>query len=79
MRTTEGWNLWLISANTFLLLVGDQYRAVPEAYVTRYGQAVVLKDATVAAFGQFIALLLPVALVLVAGPTLDRLAPPTPD
>ena len=79
MRNTEGWKLWLIVASTFLLLVGYQYRAVPEAYVVQYGWAVVLKGATVAAFRQFITLLVPVALVLVAGLILDRMAPPKPD
>ena len=75
MRVTEVWKLWLILASTFLLLVGYQYRAVPETYVVQYGQAVVLQDAAVAALRQFIALLVPVALVLAAGLTLDRMAP----
>ena len=83
MRNTESWKLWLIVwlivASTFLLLVGYQYWAVPETYVVQYGRAVVLKGATVAAFGQLITLLVPVALVLVAGLTLDRMAPPIPD
>jgi hypothetical protein len=79
MRNTESWTLWLIVASTFLLLVGYQYWAVPETYVVQYGRAVVLKGATVAAFRQLIALLIPVALVLVAGLTLDRMAPPTRD
>jgi hypothetical protein len=79
MRNTESWTLWLIVASTFLLLVGYQYWAVPETYVVQYGRAVVLKGATVAAFKQLIALLIPVALVLVAGLTLDRMAPPIPD
>jgi hypothetical protein len=76
MRNTESWKLWLIMASTFLLLVGYQYWAVPETYVVQYGWAVVLKDAAVAAFRQLIALLVPVALVLVAGLILDRIAPP---
>ncbi len=79
MRNTEGWKLWLIVASTFLLLVGYQYRAVPEAYVVQYGWAIVLKGATVAAFRQFITLLVPVALVLVAGLIFDRMAPPKAD
>ena len=79
MRNTQSWKLWLIVASTFLLLVGYQYWAVPETYVAQYGPAVVLKGATVAAFRQLIALLLPVALVLVAGLTLDRVAPPIPE
>jgi len=79
MRNTESWKLWLIVASTFLLLVGYQYWAVPETYVVQYGWAVVLKGATVAAFRQLITLLIPVALVLVAGLTLDRMAPPIPD
>jgi hypothetical protein len=79
MRSTESWKLWLIMAITFLLLVGNQYWAVPASYVVQYGQAAVLKGATVAAFGQLIALLVPVVLVLVAGLTLDRIAPPIPD
>ena len=79
MRKTESWKLWLIVASTFLLLVGYQYCAVPETYLVQYGWVVVLKGATVAAFGQLIALLVPVALVLVAGLTLDRMAPPIPD
>jgi ABC-type transport system involved in multi-copper enzyme maturation permease subunit len=83
MRNTESWKLWLIVwlivASTFLLLVGYQYWAVPETSVVQYGRAVVLKGATVAAFGQLITLLVPVALVLVAGLTLDRMAPPIPD
>ena len=66
-------------ASTFLLLVGYQYWAVPETYVVQYGWAVVLKGATVAAFRQLITLLIPVALVLVAGLALDRMAPPIPD
>ena len=79
MRNTQSWKLWLIVASTFLLLVGNQYWAVPETYVAQYGPAVVLKGATVEAFRQLIALLVPVALVLVAGLTLDRMAPPIPD
>jgi len=79
MRTTESWKALLILASTLLLLVGFQYRAVPETYVVQYGQAVVLMKATVAALGQFIAMLVPVALVLAAGLTLDRMAPPMPD
>jgi len=79
MRDTESWKLWLIVASTFLLLVGYQYWAVPETYVAQYGRAVVLKGAAAAAFRQLIALLAPVALVLVAGLTLDRVAPPIPD
>jgi hypothetical protein len=79
MRNTESWKLWLIVASTFLLLVGYQYWAVPETYIVQYGWAVVLEGATVAAFRQLIALLVPVALVLVAGLTLDRIAPPIPD
>jgi hypothetical protein len=76
MRSTESWKLWLIMAITFLLLVGNQYWAVPATYVAQYGWATVLKGATVVAFKQLIALLVPVALVLVAGLTLDRVAPP---
>jgi len=76
MRSTESWKLWLIMAITFLLLVGSQYWAVPAAYVAQYRWAAVLKGATVVAFKQLIALLVPVALVLVAGLTLDRMAPP---
>lgn len=79
MRTTESWKPLLILASTLLLLVGFQYRAVPETYVVQYGQAVVLMKATVAALGQFLAMLVPVALVLAAGLTLDRMAPPMPD
>ena len=79
MRNTENWKLWLIAASTFLLLVGYQYWAVPETYVVQYGWAIVLKGATVAAFRQFITLLVPVALVLVAGLILDRMAPPKAD
>jgi hypothetical protein len=79
MRDTESWKLWLIVASTFLLLVAYQYWAVPETYVLQYGRAVVVKGATVAAFKQLIALLVPVVVVLVAGLTLDRVAPPTPD
>ncbi|HWZ72926.1 MAG TPA: hypothetical protein VN326_15830 [Casimicrobiaceae bacterium] len=79
MRNTESWKLWLIVASTFLLLVAYQFWAVPETYVVQYGRAVVLKGATVAAFRQLIALLVPVALVLVAGMILDRMAPPIPD
>jgi hypothetical protein len=79
MRDTESWKLWLIVASTFLLLVANQYWAVPETYIVQYGRAVVLKGATVAAFRQLIALLVPVALVLLAGLTLDRVAPPIPD
>jgi hypothetical protein len=79
MRNTETWKLWLIVASTFLLLVGYQYWAVPETYVVQYGWAVVLKGATVAAFRQLLAMLVPVALVLVAGLILDRMAPPIPD
>jgi hypothetical protein len=79
MRNTESWKLWLIVASTFLLLVGYQYWAVPAAYVVQYGWAAVLKGATVAAFRQLITLLVPVALVLVAGLILDRMAPPKAD
>ena len=79
MRNTESWKLWLILASTLLLLVGYQYWAVPEAYVVQHGRRVALQDAAVAAFGQFIAMLVPVALVLVAGLILDRVAPPVPD
>ncbi len=79
MRNTESWKLWFILASTFLLLVGYQYWAVPETYVVQYGWTVVLKGATVAAFRQLITLLVPVALVLVAGLILDRKAPPKPD
>jgi hypothetical protein len=79
MRDTESWKLWVIVASTFLLLVGYQYWAVPETYVAQYGRGVVLKGAAAAAFRQLIALLAPVALVLVAGLTLDRVAPPIPD
>jgi hypothetical protein len=79
MRSTESWKLWLIMAITFLLLVGNQYWAVPAAYVAQYGWPAVLKGATVVAFGQLVALLVPVALVLVAGLTLDRVVPPIPD
>jgi hypothetical protein len=79
MRDTESWKLWLIVASTFLLLVAYQYWAVPETYVLQHGWAVVLKGAAAAAFRQLIALLVPVALVLVAGLTLDRVAPPIPD
>jgi hypothetical protein len=78
MRNTESWKLWLILAITFLLLVGYQYWAVPKEYFVQIGRTVVLQDAAVAAFEQFIALLVPVALVLVAGLTLDRVAPPIP-
>ena len=78
MRDTESWKLWLIVASTFLLLVAYQYWGVPETYVLQYGRAVVLKGATVAAFKQLIALLVPGALVLVGGLTLDRVAPPIP-
>jgi hypothetical protein len=79
MRDTESWKLWLIVASTFLLLVGYQYWAVPETYVAQYGRAIVLKGAAAAAFRQLIALLVPVVVVLVAGLTLDRVAPPIPD
>jgi hypothetical protein len=79
MRDTESWKLWLIVASTFLLLVAYQYWAVPETYIVQYGRSVVLKGAAAAAFRQLIALLVPVALVLVAGLTLDRVAPPIPD
>lgn len=79
MRNTESWKLWLIVASTFLLLVGYQYWAVPEPTIVQYGRAVVLKGATVAAFRLLIALLVPVALVLLAGLALDRKAPPSPD
>ncbi len=79
MRSTESWKLWLIMAITFLLLVGSQYWAVPATSVVQYGRAAILKAATVSAFGQLIALLAPVVLVLVAGMTLDRVAPPIPD
>ena len=76
MRNTESWKLWLIVASTFLLLVGYQYCAVPEIYIVQDGRAAVLKGATVAAFKQLITLLAPVALVLLAGLALDRIAPP---
>jgi hypothetical protein len=79
MRDTESWKLWLIVASTFLLLVAYQYWTVPETYIVQYGRSVVLKGAAAAAFRQLIALLVPVALVLVAGLTLDRVAPPIPD
>ena len=79
MRNTESWKLWIIVASTFLLLVAYQYWAVPETYIVQYGRSVVLKGAAAAAFRQLIALLAPVALVLVAGLTLDRVAPPIPD
>jgi hypothetical protein len=79
VRNTQSWTLWVIVASTFLLLVGYQYWAVPETYVVQYGRAVVLRSATLAAFKQLIALLIPVVLVLVAGLTLDRMAPPIPD
>jgi hypothetical protein len=79
MRDTESWKLWVIVASTFLLLVGYQYWAVPETYVIQYGWTVVLKGATLAALRQFIALLVPVALVLLAGLIVDRVAPPKPD
>jgi hypothetical protein len=79
MRDTESWKLWLILASAFLLLVAYQYWAVPETYIAQYGRSVVLKGAAAAAFRQLIALLVPVALVLVAGLTLDRVAPPIPD
>ena len=79
MRNTQSWQLWLIVASTFLLLVGYQYWAVPETYIVQYGRSVILKGAAAAAFRQLIALLVPVALVLVAGLTLDRVAPPIPD
>ena len=79
MRNTESRKLWFILASTFLLLVGYQYWAVPETYVVQYGWTVVLKGATVAAFRQLFTLLVPVALVLVAGLILDRMAPPKPD
>ena len=79
MRNTQSCQLWLIVASTFLLLVGYQYWAVPETYIVQYGRSVVLKGAAAAAFRQLIALLVPVALVLVAGLTLDRVAPPIPD
>jgi hypothetical protein len=79
MRDTESWKLWLIVASTFLLLVGYQYWALPETYVAQYGRAIVLKGAAAAAFRQLIALLVPVVVVLVAGLTLDRVAPPIPD
>jgi hypothetical protein len=78
MRNTETWKLWLIVASTFLLLVGYQYCAVPEIYVVQYGWAVVLNGAIVAAFKQLITLLVPVALVLLAGLAFDRMAPPIP-
>jgi hypothetical protein len=79
MRKTESWKLWLILAITLLLLVGYQHWAVPEAYIVQYGRRAALQVATAAAVRQFIALLVPVALVLVAGLALDRLSPPTPD
>jgi len=79
MRNTESWKLGFIVASTFLLLVGYQYWAVPETYFVQYGWTVVLKGATVAAFRQFITLLVPVGIVLVAGLILDRIAPPKAD
>jgi hypothetical protein len=79
MRNTDSWKLGFIVASTFLLLVGYQYWAVPETYVVQYGWTVVLKGATAAALRQFITLLVPVGLVLVAGLILDRMAPPKPD
>ncbi len=79
MRNTDSWKLGFIVASTFLLLVGYQYWAVPETYVVQYGWTVVLKGATAAALRQFITLLVPVGLVLVAGLILDRVAPPKPD
>jgi len=79
MRSTETWKLWLIMAITFFLLVGSQYWAVPATYVVQYGRAATLKNATVSAVWQLMALLAPVVLVLVAGMTLDRVAPPIPD
>ena len=78
MRNTDGWKLWLIVASTFLLLVGYQYCAVPEPYIAQYGRAVSLIGATAAAFRQLIALLMPVALVVLAGLAFDRMAPPMP-
>jgi hypothetical protein len=78
MRNTDSLKAWLILASTFLLLVGYQYWAVPETYVVQYGRFVVLKGAAVAGFIQLITLLIPVAPVLVAGLTLDRIAPPMP-
>jgi hypothetical protein len=78
MRNTETWKLCLIVASTFLLLVGYQYCSVPETYVAQYGWAVVLNGAIVAAFKQLITLLVPVALVLLAGLAFDRMAPPIP-
>ena len=78
MRSTESWKLWLIMAITFLLLVGNQYWAVQATDIVRYGRAAALKGAAVEAFGQLVALLVPVALVLVAGLTLDRVVPPIP-
>jgi hypothetical protein len=79
MRNTESWKLGFIVASTFLLLVAYQYWAVPETYIVQYGRSVVLKGAAAAAFRQLIALLVPVVLVLVAGLTLDRVAPPISD
>ena len=79
MRNSESWKLWLILAITLLLLLGYQYWTVPAAYVVQYGRSVALQVAAAAAIRQFIALLVPVALVLVAGLALDRVAPPLPD
>jgi hypothetical protein len=78
MRTTETLKLGLILASTFLLLVAYQYWVVPEAYVDRQGLAAVLKETTIVAFRQLIILMGPVALVLVAGLALDRMAPLMP-
>jgi len=78
MRSTESWKLWLIMAITFLLLAGNQYWAVQAADILQYGRAAALKGALVTAFGQLVALLVPVVLVLVAGLTLDRVVPPIP-
>ena len=78
MRNTDGWKLCLIVAITFLLLVGYHYCVVPEPYIARYGRAISLTGATVAAFRQLVALLMPVALVLLAGLAFDRMAPPMP-
>jgi len=78
MSSTDGWKLWLIVASTFVLLVGYQYCAVPEVYVVQHGLAVSLTGATAAAFRQLLALMVPVALVMLAGMTFDRIAPPIP-
>lgn len=66
-------------AITFLLLVGNQYWAVQATDIVQHGRAAALKGAAVEAFGQLVALLVPVVFVLVAGLTLDRVVPPIPD